>query len=153
MMVSKEATMSDASKPAKRPMSPRRKRYWTALGLAGAFGGVLGAWMQMTQTDGATIELALLSNSALPANFAIGSSIVWVVGMAISLILYHRSVDDHEERAYLWAGTAAWYTLTLAAPTWWVLHRASLAPAPDVMLLFLGALAVNATVWLWLKYR
>lgn len=145
--------MSDASKPAKRPMSPRRKRYWTALGIAGAFGGVLGAWMQMAQSDGPAIGLALLSNSALPVNFAIGSSIAWVVGMTISLILYHRSVDDHEERAYLWAGTAAWYTLTLAAPTWWVLHRASLAPAPDVMLLFLGALAVNAAVWLWLKYR
>lgn len=153
MMVSKEATMSDASKPAKRPMSPRRKRYWTALGIAGAFGGVLGAWMQMAQSDGPALGLALFSNSALPANFAIGSSVVWVVGMAISLILYHRSIDDHEERAYLWAGTAAWYTLTLAAPTWWVLHRASLAPAPDVMLLFLGALAVNAIVWLWLKYR
>ncbi|MGH6633774.1 hypothetical protein [Sphingopyxis sp.] len=137
----------------KRPMSPRRKRYWTALGLAGAFGGVLGAWMQSAQSDGTTIGLALLSNSALPVNFAIGASIAWIVGMAVSLILYHRSVDDHEERAYLWAGTAAWYALTLAAPTWWVLHRASLAPAPDVMLLFLGALAVNAIVWLWLKYR
>lgn len=152
MTATKETPMTE-TRNIKRPMSPRRKRYWTALGLAGAFGGILGAWMQSTQSDGATIDLALLSNSALPTNFAIGASIIWVVGMAISLILYHRSVDDHEERAYLWAGTAAWYALTLAAPTWWVLHRASLSPAPDVMLLFLGALAVNLIVWLWLKYR
>lgn len=152
MTATKEATMTE-TRNMKRPMSPRRKRYWTALGLAGAFGGVLGVWMQSAQSDGATIGLALLSNSALPASFAIGASVVWIVGMAISLILYHRSVDDHEERAYLWAGTAAWYTLTLTAPTWWVLHRAGLVLAPDVMLLFLGALAVNAIVWLWLKYR
>ena len=151
-MVSKEINMTETRK-TKRPMSPRRKRYWIALGLAGAFGGVLGAWMQIAQTDGSTIGLALLSNSPLPANFAIGASIIWIVGMAISLILYHRSVDDHEERAYLWAGTAAWYALTLAAPTWWVLARAGLAPPANAMLLFLGALAVNAIVWLWLKYR
>ena len=152
MTATKETPMTE-TRNIKRPMSPRRKRYWTALGLACAFGGILGAWMQSTQSDGATIDIALLSNSALPISFAIGASIIWVVGLAISLILYHRSVDDHEERAYLWAGTAAWYALTLAAPTWWVLYRASLAPAPDVMRLFLGALAVNAIVWLWLKYR
>lgn len=153
MMVSKEAAMSDAGKPARRPMSPRRKRYWIALGLAGLFGGVLGGWMQIAQGDPKTVGLALLGNSPLPPSFAIGASIIWVVGMVVSLVLYHRAVDDHEERAYLWAGTAAWYTLTLAAPTWWVLARANLAPPADAMLLFFGALVVNGVVWLWLKYR
>ncbi|KTE20447.1 hypothetical protein ATE67_09280 [Sphingopyxis sp. H050] len=145
--------MTDVDKPAKRPMSRRRKCYLTALGLAGLFGGILGAWMQVAQSGGSASDLAMLSNGPLPTNFAIGASIIWVVGMILSLILYHRSVDDHEERAYLWAGTAAWYTITLAGPTWWVLHRASLAPTPDLMLVFVGALAVNLLVWLWLKYR
>lgn len=153
MTVSREVAMSDAGKSTKRPMSPRRKRYLTALGLAGLFGGILGAWMQIAQSGASPTDLAMLSNSPLTPNFAIGASVIWIVGMIVSLVLYHRSVDDHEERAYLWAGTAAWYTFTLAAPTWWVLHRASLAPAPDVMLLLVGALAVNLVVWLWLKYR
>ena len=152
MMVSTEATMSDADKPARRPMSPRRKRYTMALVLAGMFGGILGGWMQFSQGN-TTAGLAILGNSPLPANFAIGASIIWIAGMIVSLVIYHRAVDDHEERAYLWAGTVAWYTIALAAPAWWVLHRASLAPAPDVMLLFAGALVVNGAVWLWLKYR
>jgi hypothetical protein len=145
--------MTDAGKRVKRPMSPRRKRYWTALGLAGLFGGILGAWMQFAERDGPAAGVALLSNSPLTPAFAVGASAVWVAGMIVSLILYHRAVDDHEERAYLWAGTAAWYAFTLAAPAWWVLARADLAPPPDAMLLFLGALAVNLAVWLWLKYR
>lgn len=145
--------MSDVSKPAKRPMSPRRKRYFSALVLAGVFGGILGGWMQAAQRGGSASDLAILSNAPLPANFAIGASIIWVVGMAISLFIYHRAVDDHEERAYLWAGTAGWYTISLAAPTWWVLARAGLAPPADSMLIFAGALVVNLVVWLWLKYR
>ena len=152
MTVSRERKMRDADKTPKRPMSPRRKRYWIALGLAGVFGGVLGAWMQIAQGSASTMDFAMLSNASLPPNFAIGASIIWVVGMIVSLTLYHRSVDDHEERAYLWAGTAAWYTITLAAPTWWVLHRASLAPAPDLMLVFAVSLVVNLLVWIWLKY-
>ena len=141
------------TKKVRRPMSPRRKRYWIALGMAGLLGGVLGAWMQMSQDDPSTIGLALISNAPVTPIFAIGGSIAWIVGMIASLLIYHRAVDDHEERAYLWAGTAAWYTLTLAAPTWWLLARAGLAPPADAMLLFLGALVVNALVWLWLKYR
>lgn len=153
MTVSKEVAMNDAGKSAKRPMSPRRKRYLTALGLAGLFGGVLGAWLQVAQSGGSPADLAMLSNGPLTPDFAIGAAVIWVVGMIVSLILYHRSVDDHEERAYLWAGTAAWYVVSLAGPSWWVLHRASLAPAVDFMLLFVGALVVNLVVWLWLKYR
>ena len=152
MMVSREATMRDAGKSTKRPMSPRRRRYMMALVLAGMFGGILGGWMQFAQSN-TTAGLAILGNSPLPPNFAIGASIIWIVGMIISLVIYHRAVDDHEERAYLWAGTAAWYTIALAAPTWWVLARAGLAPPTDAMLLFAGALAVNGAAWLWLKYR
>lgn len=137
----------------KRPMSPRRKRYFLALGLAGLFGGILGAWMQFASPGDPTVGFALLGDSPLTPNFAIGASILWIVGMIVSLVIYHRAVDDHEERAYLWASTAAWYAITLAAPTWWVLARAGLAPSPNAMLIFLGALVVNCAVWLWLKYR
>ena len=134
----------------KRPMSPRRKRYAMGLGLALVVGAVLGAVMQRGETGDA---MTIFSNAPLTPGFAMGAAFLWVVGMVVSLAIYHRSVDDHEERAYLWAGLAAWYTFTLSAPTWWVLHRASLAPAPDLMLLFAGALVVNLIVWLWLKYR
>ncbi len=137
----------------KRPMSPRRKRYTTGIILALLVGAVIGAVMQLGEPNNGTSGLVLLDDTPLTPGFATGAAILWTVGLAVCLVIYHRSVDDHEEHAYLWAGLAAWYTFTLSAPTWWVLHRASLAPAPDVMLLFVGALAVNVAVWLWLKYR
>lgn len=147
--------MTDTGKMSKtrRPMSPRRKRYWTALAIAAVLGGILGAWLQVDQPDNSTAGLALITNGPLTANFAIGASILWLVGMLVSMAIYHRSIDDHEQRAWLWACTAGWYVVMFAAPVWWVLHRASLAPPADAMLLFLASLVVNGVVWLWLKYR
>lgn len=153
MMALKEPAMNDAGKPAKRPMSPRRKLYLAAIGLAVVTGALLGLWRRAVSPDAPNTALLLVTNAALTPSFAIGASLLWTIGMAICLLLFHRAVDDHEERAMLWAGLAAWYAFAFTAPVWWVLHRASLVVAPDVMLILLVALAVNAIVWLWLKFR
>lgn len=150
-MALKETTMTDA-KTAKRAMSPRQKRYWTSLGLAGVIGGIIGGWMVLDQpTDRGAADL--LGNGALTPEFAAGASIAWTLGLAICMVIYHRSIDDHEQRAWLWAGLWGWYAFIFTAPVWWVLHRASMAPAPDAMLLFLLSMAANAVVYLWLKFR
>lgn len=151
-MVPKEAAMTEAAK-SKRPLSPRRKRYRLALGLAAVVGGIVGGWLSADEAGGAAAGLALISNSPLSNTFAIGASILWLVGMAVCMLIYHRAVDDHEERAWLWAATAGWYTIMFCAPVWWVLHRASLAPPADAMILFILSMVVNGVVWLWLKFR
>ena len=155
MMVSQELTMAKPEKTGKTatPMSPRRKRYWMAIGISAAIGGLLGAWMQIDNSAGPAAGLASISNGALTPGFAKGASALWVVGLILSLVLYHRAIDDHEERAYLWACLTSWYAIVLATPAWWVLHRADLAPPVDAMILFLVALVANAVVWLWLKFR
>lgn len=152
MTVLKEAAMNDASKPAKRPMSPRQRRYRFAIGFAGVVGGIVGGWMAADQPDDRG-AFAMAFSGSLSAGFAIGASIFWVLGLAIAMTLYHRAIDDHEERAWLWAGLAGWYAFVVPAPVWWVLHRAGLAPPADAMLLFLLSMIVNAVVWLWFKYR
>ena len=136
-----------------RQRTPRQRRYWLALGFCAALGGIIGGWLQIANSTDARAGLVLVDGSPLAPGFAIGASALWVFGMVFGMIFYHRAIDDHEEHAWLWAGLAAWYAFGLAAPVWWVLHRASLVPPPDVMLLFLFALIVNAVVWLWLKYR
>ena len=133
-------------------MSPRRKRYWTSLGAAALIGGVIGGWMAADQPAGQSAA-DLLGSGALTPGFAIGASAVWVVGLAVCMILYHRAIDDHEEHAWLWASTAGWYAFIFPAPVWWVLHRAGMAPPADAMILFILSLAVNAIVYLWLKFR
>lgn len=149
-MASREPAMTEQST---RTMSPRRRRYMLAITLSVLLGGVLGGWLAIANPDGPAGGIALIDGSPLTRNFAIGASILWVAGMGLCMLLYHRAIDDHEERAWLWACLAGWYSFMFSAPVWWVLHRASLAPPPDAMLLFLGSLVVNAVVWLWLKYR
>ena len=152
-MVLKEATMLDAdtTKPRRR-LSPRQRRYRFALGFAAVVGGIVGGWMVAVQPVGRNgLEMAF--SGSLSASFAIGAALLWVVGLAISMTIYHRAIDDHEERAWLWAGLVGWYAFIVPAPVWWVLHRADLAPPADTMLLFAFSMVVNAIVWLWLKFR
>ena len=147
-MATKEQAMTGERKHPRRPLSPRRRRYWLSLGLAAIIGGVIGGWMAADR--GAA---ALVSNGPVSESFAIGTSIAWAVGLAICMLVYHRAIDDHEERAWLWAGLAGWYAFIFPAPIWWILHRAELAPPADAMLLFLLSMAVNGAVYLWLKFR
>lgn len=135
-----------------RGLSRRRRRYWTALGLAAVIGGIVGVWASFDQpANRGAIEMAF--TGSLSANFAIGASLFWVIGLLVSMIIYHRSIDDHEERAWLWAGLAGWYAFIFPAPVWWVLHRAGLAPPADAMLLFVLSMVANGVVYLWLKFR
>ena len=67
-------TDADISKPRRR-MSPRQKRYWTSLGLAGAIGGIVGGWMVADQGN-APQSVATLFSGALTPGFAIGASAV-----------------------------------------------------------------------------
>lgn len=153
MTAMKEMTMNNAgSNKPRRTLSPRQRRYRFALGFAAVVGGIVGGWMVADQPVGRDgIEIAV--SGSLSTNFAIGASLFWLIGLGISMMIYHRSIDDHEERAWLWAGLAGWYAFIVPAPIWWVLHRADLAPPADAMLLFALSMVVNAIVWLWLKFR
>jgi len=135
-----------------RALSPRQRRYWSALGLSGIIGGIIGGWMVLDQETGRGAA-DLFGSGALSPNFAVGASLLWAGGLAAGMILYHRAIDDHEERAWLWAGLAGWYAFIFPAPIWWALHRAALVPPVDVMPLFLFSLLVNGAVYLWLKFR
>lgn len=139
-----------------RPMfkgwSQRRRRYWLSLALCAMVGGIVGAWFSVERPyDQGLLEAA--ASMPFGTEFAIGASGLWLVGLSVGSIFYHRSIDDHEQRAWLWAGLAGWYVVVLVAPVWWVLHRAALAPPADAMLLFLASLIVNGVVHLWLKFR
>lgn len=144
--------MTDISKTKAPALSARQRRYRFALGFAAVVGAIIGGWMVMDQpADRGAIEMAV--TGSLSANFAVAASVFWVAGLAISMVIYHRAIDDHEERAWLWAGLAGWYAFIFPTPVWWLLHRADLVPRVDAMAIFALSLIVNAAVWLWLKFR
>lgn len=138
--------------PKWRTMSPRRRLYWGSLAGSALLGGVI-ALLLITDGEAARSAPKLLSNLPLNPDFALAASALWFIGIGAACIAYHRAIDDHEERAWLWAGLAGWYAFVLPAPAWWVLHRAAVAPPVDVMVLFIVSMLVNAIVWLWLKFR
>ena len=130
-----------------RSWSPRKRLYWVSILLAGTLGMVSAI---MLQADGNT---ELFDNGALPPSVAIGLSALWVVGLVVSLIIYHRTVDDHERHAYHRGALAGFYAFVFPCPVWWVLARAELAPPVEAMPLFLLSMVANAVVYLWFKFR
>lgn len=130
-----------------RQWSPRKRLYWIGLVLAGTLGLVSAI---MLQANGDT---DLMSDSAMTPTLAIGLSALWLIGLVSALIIYHRTIDDHERMAYQIAGLAGFYASVVPCPMWWVLARASLAPPVEAMPLFVLSLTVNALVYCWFKFR
>lgn len=128
--------------------SPRKRLYWISLFLAAALGMATSIALQ---SNGGTASL--VSNGALTPSVAIGVSVLWAVGLSVSLIIYHRSIDDHERQAYRVGGLAGFYAFVIPCPAWWLLARADLAPPVDAMVLFLSSIAANGAVYFWLKFR
>ena len=131
--------------------SRRKQHYLASLILAAALGLFSGVALQMDKVAGS--DQSLIENGAIGPGVAIALSVIWLVGMTISILLYHRGVDDHEKQAYLWGGLAGFYAIVFPAPAWWLLARADLTAPVDGMALFLLALIANAVVYFWLKYR
>ena len=130
----------------------RRKRLYTvSLSIAALLGFVSTLALRVGVGDGPTSDL--FGNGQFDPGVAIFLSALWVGGMALSLFIYHRNVDDHEQHAYLWGGLAGFYAIVFPAPVWWLLARAQILPAVDGMILFLFAVTANAIVYMWLKYR
>lgn len=130
----------------------RRKRLYTA-SIAGS--GLLGLLTAILLRSGQADVTSdpFFSNSALSPEIAILLALLWGIGISIAVFIYQRTIDDHEQRAYLWAGLAGYYAFVVPAPMWWVLARADLAPPVDAMLLFAVTIVTNALVYLWLKFR
>lgn len=130
-----------------RRWSPRKRLYWISMVLAGGLGMVSAIMLQSAS------EAKLLSNGPLTPTLAIGLAALWVVGLAVSLIIYHRNVDDHERLAYHLGGLAGFYAFVFPCPVWWVMARADLAPPVEAMPLFALSLVANAIVYFWFKFR
>ncbi|WP_242446086.1 hypothetical protein [Sphingopyxis lindanitolerans] len=133
-----------------RSWSPRKRLYWVSLAFSFALGIVIAVLMQAGQMNGAA---EIFSNAALSPTTGLLLAALWVGGLGIAMVFYHRSIDDHERYAYQLGAVAGFYAFVIPCPVWWVLWRADIAPPIDAMALFVLALTVNLAVYLWFKFR
>ena len=98
----------------------------------------------------------IVSNLPLDPTLALVTTVIGVLLLVASAIVYHRTIDDHEERAYLLGSTAAFYFMSIAFPAVWLLARGGwVAPLHigGAMVILLGAVLLQAAVWMWFKFR
>lgn len=133
------------------------RRYWkmwaVMTGLSVPFG--LGILFLALNEDASFISL-VLSNSAITPLTAILGSILLSAVLIVSMVIYFRAIDDHEERAYLWGSNIAFHFLALAFPLYWLLARGSLVPTLTIgiaLLIILFSCIVQAIVWALFKFR
>ena len=133
------------------PVAERTRKANKLLLLASGLGGVLGAVLAIGAFRTGD-PFAFLSNGPMPLAVVIPAIGIWLIAMLLSL-QWHRSIDEHEARAYEFGGLAGLYLYSFLAPAWWLAWRGGLAPAPDTMAIFLAVMTVWSVVWFWRRFR
>ena len=136
--------------------SAYEKRYWNvwlAIVAISAPVGAIGAALLLRDGMPAT---SVFTNAPISPGLATVLAILVTVVCIVAIALYHRAIDDHEERAYLWGSQLAYYFLIVAFPAWWLLERGGIVAAMSTGIAFAAILisfVVQAGIWAWLKYR
>jgi hypothetical protein len=140
-----------------QPMSNFDRRYWKmwagVFGLSLVIGVIVAAVGLNSQASGLSL---MLSNAPIAPMTAVIVAIALTILLALAAIYYHRTVDDHEERAYLWGSTLAFYFLIVVFPLHWLLARGGLVPSLTIgiaLLIVLASTVLQAIVWAIIKFR
>ena len=134
------------------------QRYWRMMLAIGVIGGLIGMALVTLGLIGTSMSLADLMSGNFTLEPAAAITVTALLGvlLAIAFRLYHRAIDDHEERAYLWGSQVAYYFTILAIPGWWLLSRGGLLAPLDftaAIAIVLASFVVQAAVWGWFKFR
>lgn len=132
------------------------KRYWRMWMLMMAFGIPVGAVLAFSTPVDDLASLNPFTSAPIAAPLAILLALLVTGFFAAAMWLYHRTVDDHEERAYLWGSQIAYYFLIMALPAWWLLERGGIVGPITASVAFAAILIsflVQGAVWAWLKFR
>ncbi len=132
------------------------KRYWRMWMLVTALGIPVGAALAFSTRSDDLASLNPFGTEPIAAPIAILLAVLVTGFFSVAVALYHRTIDDHEERAYLWGSQLAYYFLVLALPAWWLLERGGIVGPVTTTAAFVAILIsflVQAIVWAWLKFR
>ena len=149
------ATLVRSFRP--QTMSGFDRRYWKMWGVMVLLGMPLGVAMAVFGLDdpGGGFSM-MISNAPIAPLTAVLVSLVVSALLIAALVIYFRTIDDHEERAYLWGSNIAFHFLALAFPLYWLLARGGLVSQITIgiaLLIVLLSCIVQAIVWALFKFR
>ena len=124
--------------------------------LVTALGIPVGAALALSTRSDDLASLNPFGTQPIAAPIAILLAVLVTGFFSVAVALYHRTINDHEERAYLWGSQLAYYFLVLALPAWWLLERGGIVGPITTGIAFIAILIsflVQAIVWAWLKFR
>lgn len=116
--------------------------------------GLLGGAMGMVLTLAGPSPFTAFSNEPIPAALALALAVPIALILPIVSYYWHRHVaDEQESAAYNLGAMVGISVYFMGAPTWWLLWRGGLLPAPDGIVIYFITVATTGIVWLWAKYR
>ena len=135
------------------PLSRREKLNNRILIGCGIFGGLV-ALILLISGDVSAQNPNILSSDPISPVVAIILAIASGVLLPLLSWYWHaKVVDEQEEAAYRTGALIAIYAFWYIAPTWWLLWRGGILPAPDGIALYMMTTFIALFVWFWKKYR
>lgn len=142
-------------RPGRSAFEQRYTRMWLVVVAISLPGGIaLGYLGDTGSTDRG--NAGIFSDRAIAPELALAAAAALAIGLVLATVLYHRTVDDHEERAYLWGSSVAFHFLAIALPVAWLLARGGLLAllgTGAIAILLLMSVVLQGVVFIWLKYR
>jgi hypothetical protein len=131
----------------------REKRSNRIIIACGLIGGLLGLGLVVGSDLGGGPP-DVFSNAPIIPAFALGLALVVGILMPIISWYWHnRVIDELEADAYRSGALIAIYAYWTISPTWWVLWRGGLVPAPDGIAIYMITIFTALFIWFWKKYR
>ena len=132
------------------PETARVTRARQMLVAAGAIGGVLGLLFAMGGLDDPGFPV-----SDTPVSPVLALVTLAIIGIAVPAVtlVWHRSVDEHEEQVYRFSALIALYTYFWVSLMWWMAARGGFMPPADGKIIFGIVWIVWGLSWAWGKYR
>jgi membrane protein YdbS with pleckstrin-like domain len=119
----------------------------------GVVGGLIGLILAISGDLGGQ-DANIFSSGPISPAVAIGLAIV--IGLLMPLVSWYwhmRVIDEQESKAYRSGALLAIYAFWTVSPTWWLLWRGGILPAPDGIALYLMTTFIALIVWFYEKYR
>lgn len=130
-------------------------KMWLWIALLGIPIGIGMVLLGIMDTPAGDLERLFGTGTIGPVTASL-ATILLAATLGLAAWLYHRAIDDHEERAYLWGSQFAYYFVSLAIPAWWLLSRGGIVPPLEFAAAFsiiLVSFVIQAAVWAWFKFR